>query len=297
MDIKGWLAAGTLKLIGALPLGWSRRLGWLFGRTAVLCRSDSLRVSRINLELCYPDMDPAEREKLARDSVVNTAMTGCESASLWRQPWHRSAGHIVRVRNRELLSEALDEGRGVLLLAPHTGNWEIFGMYVATLARASGLYSPAKIAAVDPVIRAGRERTGVRMGPADVRGVRTLVKSLRAGEIAILLPDQEPDPSGGDFAPFFGHPTLTMTLAHNLIQRTGCRTLFGFGKRVRGGFELVFLPAEEAIYSSEPEQSLAALNRGVEACIAEAPAQYQWRYKRFKKRPGGRSRIYNGGRA
>ncbi|AMX01186.1 lysophospholipid acyltransferase family protein [Microbulbifer thermotolerans] len=291
MDIKSRLAVAALKLVGRLPLRWSRRLGRLFGRLAILSRSDSLRVSRINLQLCYPAMDPDQREQLARNSVLHTAMTGFEVATIWRQPWSRSEDHIVRVRNQQLLCDGVEEGRGVLVLMPHTGNWEIFGMYLATLGPSTALYAPPKIAALDPIIRSGREATGTNMVPTNVHGVRALLKALKAGNIVMVLPDQEPD-MGGDFAPFFGRPALTMTLAYNLLQRTGCRCVFGFGKRVEGGFELVFLPAEQAIYSDEQKVSLAAMNRGVEACIAEAPEQYQWEYKRFRKQPEGKSRIY-----
>ena len=292
MDIKGWLAATALTLMGKLPLRWSRRFGRLIGRIAVLTGSESLRVSRINLEICYPGMDPAERERLARRSVVETAIAGCEVATIWHQPWSRSEDQIIRVRNQQLLCNEIQDDRGVLVLMPHTGNWEIFGMYLATLGSSTALYAPPKIAALDPIIRAGREATGAQMVPTTVHGVRALLKALKAGGIVMVLPDQEPEPSGGDFAPFFGKPALTMTLAHNLQQRTGCRCVFGFGKRVEGGFELVFLPAEQAIYSEETKVSLAAMNRGVEACIAEAPEQYQWEYKRFRRQPEGKSRIY-----
>ncbi|GAA5524612.1 lipid A biosynthesis lauroyltransferase [Microbulbifer aestuariivivens] len=292
MDIKGALAAAVLKLVGKLPLAWARRVGGLFGRLAILFRGEGLRVTRINLKLCFPALDAAERERLARRSVVNTAITGFEVATLWRQPWSRSEDQIVRVRNQQLLTEGVDEGQGVLVLMPHTGNWEIFGMYLATLGPSTGLYAPPKIAALDPIIRAGREATGTTMVPTNVQGVRALLKALKNGDIVMVLPDQEPETSGGDFAPFFGRPALTMTLAHNLLKRTNARCVFGFGKRVEDGFELMFLPAEEGIYSAEQNVSLAAMNRGVEACIAEAPEQYQWEYKRFRRGPEGKTRLY-----
>lgn len=295
MDSKGRLAVAALKLIGSLPLRWARRLGWLLGQLAVLGRGESLRISRINLALCYPGKSEAERERLARASVVATAMTGCEIATLWRQPWSRAEDRIVRVRNQQLLTEGVHEGRGVLLLAPHIGNWEMLGQYLATVGPTTSLYAPPKIEALDPLIRAGRESTGAHLVPTNVRGVRALLKALKEGGIVGVLPDQEPDASGGEFAPFFGRPALTMTLAHSLIQRTGCRCVFGFAKRVDQGFELVFLPSEQAIFSGEQRVSLAALNRGVEACIAEAPEQYQWEYKRFREQPEGKSAIYKKG--
>ena len=292
MDIKGQLAAGTLKLIGQLPLHWSRRLGSVAGRCAIATSSNSLRISRINLAHCYPEMSVKSREQLARKSVVSTAQTGFEVASLWRKPWSQAEDNIERVRNQQLLTQGVDEGRGVLVLAPHIGNWEIFGQFLATVGPTTSLYAPPKIQALDPLIRAGREKTGANLVPTNVRGVRALLKALKAGGIVGVLPDQEPELSGGEFAPFFGHPTLTMTLAYNLIQRTGCKVVFGFAKRLEQGFELVFLPAEKAIYSDETKVSLAALNRGVEACIAEAPEQYQWEYKRFRRGPEGRNTMY-----
>lgn len=291
MDIKGYLAAGVLKLVGRLPLKWAQRLGRCAGGLAVLFHTEGLRLSRINLQLCYPAMDAGKREQLARDSVVSTAIAGCEMASLWRHSWATNENAIVGVRNLQLLSQGEEDGRGTLMLMPHTGNWEIFGIFLASLGPSMALYAPPKIAALDPIIRTGREETGARMVPTNIHGVRALLKCLKAGHVAMVLPDQEPD-MGGDFAPFFGRPALTMTLAHNLLKRTQCHCVFGFGKRVKGGFELVFLPAEKAIYSDEQKVSLAAMNRGVEACIAAAPEQYQWEYKRFRKQPQGKSTIY-----
>ncbi|WP_226703313.1 lysophospholipid acyltransferase family protein [Microbulbifer elongatus] len=292
MDIKGQMAAGALKLIGSLPLGWSRRLGKLVGYGASAAGGKSLRISRINLARCFPEMPEKERERLARSSVVNTVTTGFEMATLWRKPWSDAEDSIARIRNQQLLTDGVEEGRGVLVLAPHIGNWEIFGQYLATVGPTTSLYAPPKIEALDPLIRDGREATGAKLVPTNVRGVRALLKALRDGGIVGVLPDQEPDLSGGDFAPFFGHPALTMTLAYNLIQRTGCKVVFGFAKRVEEGFELVLLPAEQAIYSEEVKVSLAALNRGVESCIAEAPEQYQWEYKRFRRAPEGKTGLY-----
>ncbi|MEX2963987.1 lysophospholipid acyltransferase family protein [Microbulbifer sp. TYP-18] len=294
MDIKGRLAVAVLRLVGRLPLRWSRRLGWLTGHIAVLGRGESLRVTRINLQLCYPTMEAEARERLARHSVVQTALTGFEVAGIWQQPWSRSEDQIVRVRNQQLLTERTDRGQGLLVLMPHIGNWELFGMYLSTLGPSTALYAPPKVAALDPLIRSGRQMNGAHMVPTNIRGVRALLKALKAGEMVMVLPDQEPD-SGGDFAPFFGQPALTMTLAHNLLQRTGCRCVFGFAKRLRDGFELVLLPAEQSIYAAEQKVSLAAMNRGVEACIAAAPDQYQWEYKRFRRGPGGRTHRYRKG--
>ena len=108
-----------------------------------------------------------------------------------------------------------------------------------------------------------------------------------------ILPDQLPAPEGGDFAPFYGLPALTMTLVHSLIQRTGSLVVCGGAQRLDdGGFKLFFNEAPTAIYSEDKIESLTALNQAVEQCAAAAPAQYQWEYKRFRKQPDGVKRYY-----
>ena len=85
-----------------------------------------------------------------------------------------------------------------------------------------------------------------------------------------------------------------MTLIHGLIKRTQCRAVFSLAVRVKGGFELHYIPAPEGIYSPDVHESLKALNEGVQACIALCPAQYQWEYKRFKMTPEGKKPYYQG---
>jgi Kdo2-lipid IVA lauroyltransferase/acyltransferase len=123
--------------------------------------------------------------------------------------------------------------------------------------------------------------------PTNRQGVVQLLRALERGEIVGILPDQEPDLSGGEFAPFFGKDALTMTLAARLANKTGAAVLCGFARRLpeSAGFELVYRRADPQVASTEPLLAATALNRSVEACVLEEPMQYQWEYKRFKKRP------------
>ena len=103
----------------------------------------------------------------------------------------------------------------------------------------------------------------------------------------------EPDESGGIFAPFFGIPALTMTLTHNLQQRSGAGLYLAFAKRTPTGFDMEILEPDTAINDQNPEIAVAALNQLVERSVLIAPEQYQWEYKRFKSSPEGRTRRYN----
>ena len=120
-----------------------------------------------------------------------------------------------------------------------------------------------------------------------------MLTALRAGEVVSMMPDQEPPDARGKFAPFFGEPALTMTLATNLIQRTGAKAICAYCKRVGGGnYEIVFRPADEDIYSPDCGTALAAMNKSIERCVLDCPEQYQWAYKRFKNLPNQAKRDY-----
>jgi KDO2-lipid IV(A) lauroyltransferase len=123
--------------------------------------------------------------------------------------------------------------------------------------------------------------------------VRALLKALKGNGMTAVLPDQEPDPEGGVFAPFFGVQALTMTLVHGLVSRTGCEVIMAYAKRVAGGWEIVFEEADPDIGDANVERAVAALNHSVETCIRDCPEQYHWEYKRFKKRPQGLPKLYD----
>jgi Kdo2-lipid IVA lauroyltransferase/acyltransferase len=125
------------------------------------------------------------------------------------------------------------------------------------------------------------------LAPEQVRaegaGVRTLYKRLAAGGAVGILPDQKPRAGEGQFAPFYGRDALTMVLLPRLAMRTGATVLFAFAERLpRGaGFRIHLLPAPEGVADADPQRACVALNRGVEACVERAFAQYQWHYRRW----------------
>src|SRR5690606_41852744 len=119
-----------------------------------------------------------------------------------------------------------------------------------------------------------------------------LMALMNAG-IGGSRPDENPtgDRSGG-YIPFFGRRAFTMTLAYKLIRNPACRAIFAYARRVPDGFDLIFRAPPDEIYSEGLLTSLSALNKGVEDLVLEAPAQYQWEYKRFKKTDKGAEREY-----
>ena len=243
-----------------------------------------------NLRTCFPEKTESEITQLTKCSLVNTARTALEMGKTWLPPMEKSLSMVAECRGKELIIEAQNSGRGIILLAPHLGNWEIFGFYVCHGLDSTWLYQRPNLPALDRLITRTRSRSGIKMVPANHSGVSKILKSLKQGKIVGVLPDQVPPEGGGTFAPFYTEQALTMTLVSKLLQKTDAKVFCGFAKRLskNKGYQIIVEAADKQIYSENIDESVAALNRTVENSVNKAVEQYQWEYKRFRKRPDGK---------
>lgn len=291
--MKDQLAPALFKLLALLPLGVLRMLGGAMGWLMWVLNGRAAKVTRENIALCFPGLSPADQTTLARQSLKETARTAMEAGAIWRNSWEWLQRKIVAIEGEDILRAKLAQGKGVLVLAPHHGNWEVVAPYLASIANLTAMYQPLDNPHMDELVLAGRSKLNITMAPTNRKGVMMLFKALQGGTIVGILPDQVPAPAaGGEVAPFFGQPALTMTLVQGLIQRTGCAVCSCYAERIAGGFKLVVLEADEQIYSIDLLTSVTGLNASVAACVRRAPAQYQWEYKRFRRLPAPYPKHY-----
>ncbi len=293
-SLKAALVKLILHFCACLPLSWARALGRAGANLAWCLKLSARRVTERNIELAFPEKNAVQQRQLARRSLQATGELAAEMGHIWLRDWNHVSGLIESVEGAELITDALASGRGAVVLGPHIGNWEMIGLHIATLGPAVSLYEPPHLAGLDTLIRAARERSGAQLVPTDSRGLATLLRCIKRGDIAGILPDQVPRSlNAGENVPFMGVRCFTPTLAAQMIRRSGAVAVFAMAQRTPGGFRLVYFPAEEAIYSADTTESLAAMNRGVEACVRRAEEQYQWEYKRFKVRPKEGPGVYH----
>lgn len=286
--IKFRLVQTVMRLFARLSLRAGHRLGRFLGWCWWISGGRSAKLTQQNIDQAFPERDAAARKQLARKSMMETAQTGVEIAQAWLWPREKSMAHIVRVENEYLFEEAIASGKGVIVLAPHLGNWEWFNIYLASKTTMTALYEPAKSGLLDLWIHTLREKSsGSHMVPTTREGIVALYKTLKQGGVIGILPDQEPELASGEYAPFFGIETLTMTLASRLAHKNHAVVLCGFAKRLpqHQGFEIIFTKLSDAIYSEEMKVSVATLSAAVEHMVRLTPEQYQWEYNRFKKSP------------
>ena len=269
------------RAVAPLSIATLRHIGARGGDVAYQLDGRAARSTRINLALAFPGREDAWLRRLARESLRHTAMTVAEAAALWTWPLSRLATLVQQVEGAHLL-QTRPGGRGALVLAPHFGNWEFLGYYLNTLEPLAPLYERPRSPVLDQALRQARVRLGHQPAPGSLSGLRLLVRVLRSGGLAAVLPDQVPTAGAGVTAPFFGRPAYTIGLVGKLLAAVDADVVVATARRVHHGFAIRIEPAPDAIRHRDPVTSAAAMNSAIEAAIAGHPEQYQWEYKRYR---------------
>lgn len=212
---------------------------------------------------------------------------------LWSRD-ERWKGLLVAIDGVELIDRARRDGRGVLLLAPHFGNWEILSLFLGAHCGLTALYDPPRVRGLDPIVRVGRARTGSVLLPATTGGVRKLYAALKSGGVVGLLPDQVPGAAAGEYAPFFGQSALTMTLAYRLVAKLQPNVMMAHARRLphAAGFSLGFESLPQLETCASQSEFAALMNGAIERLVLTDRAQYQWEYKRLKGAKHAPEKVY-----
>jgi KDO2-lipid IV(A) lauroyltransferase len=278
------------RLLARLPLGANHALGAFLGYLVFLL-SPRYRFRLLdNLKASGVVPNPADVGRIARANAAEIGRGATEIAwALFR------SGEIVGLVREAIGWEAVErlraQGRPVLFVAPHLGAYDIAGRYLVSRLPILAMYRPHKIFWIDQLLREGRNRgaapDGTNVAPANMAGVRMVLKHLKRGGCSMVLPDQVPGQGDGEWADFFGRPAYTMTLVGRLQESTGAAIVFCYAERLpkAAGYRLHLHPLDEPLPT---ERHLAArkVNENVERLVRECPTQYLWGYNRYK-RPAG----------
>ncbi|MBI4754028.1 MAG: lysophospholipid acyltransferase family protein [Betaproteobacteria bacterium] len=265
------------------PLCLIHAAGALLGWVAWLASPGYRRVLRTNLERAFPGAPAA----LRRSAVAHAGRMMAELPRMWLRPQAESAALVTAVSGWELVDDARRRGRAPLFLTPHLGCFEVTPKYYAMHGPITVMFRPPRQPWLRPLMEAGRHSATLTSVPADVGGVRRMVRALRGGEAVGLLPDQVPGAGEGQWAPYFGRPAYTMTLAARLAQMDNVELLLAWAERLpRGAGYHLHLKTPSAPLPADLPQAVAALNRELEALVRACPAQYLWGYNRYKAPAG-----------
>ena len=273
-----WLARCPLWFLHAL----GGALGWItYGASPTYRR-------RFNANVAQAGVAPRD----ARPAIAEAGRLVMETPFLWLRPADEPIRPTLNWEGEALLVEALKQRKGIVLLTPHMGSFEVTAQacaqsFAAEYGPITVLYRPARKPWLRAIMDGSRARPGVATAPATLAGVRQMIRALRRGEAVGLLPDQVPPDGMGVWVPFFGKPAYTMTLAARLVQQTGAVPLLIWGERLRhgAGYTVRVSALGEALPEGENTQaeSAAVINRAMERLIRQRPQQYLWGYHRYKQ--------------
>jgi KDO2-lipid IV(A) lauroyltransferase len=284
---------GLLRQLAKLPLSWNHAIGGALGWAVYFLSATYAARLRANLLQSGLWRDEKDFQQLLHRNIAESGKAGTELIPVWFRPVAPVVQLVRRAEPIALVEAAEQRERGVIYLTPHLGCFDAAALWAAQRRPITVLYRPPRMKALQPLIEAGRGRDRVQLAPANIGGVRLLLKALRRGEAIGILPDQVPAQGEGVWADFFGRPAYTMTLAGKLAQATGATILMAAAVRLPGGagFAIHFTQFDDA---TTGEDSARALNAAIERMVKLEPSQYLWSYNRYKvpagvvPPPGGR---------
>jgi len=279
--------ARLFQLLARVPLPWMQRLGALLGWLVWFA---SLRYRRTFIANVKASGLPFH---LARPAIAAAGMVVSELPWVWMRSHTQTLNGLVKFDGAEHFEAAMRAGKGVIIMSPHIGSWEIGAQAIAEkfgpeFGDMVVLFRPARKAWLERLVANARTRPFLNSTPTTLSGVRTLMRTLRAGGYTAILPDQVPPMGQGVWAPFFGRDVYTMTLLAKLAQQTGAQVIQTWCERlpIGQGFCLHMRPMDVVEFKDatvSAEQAACVVNRGVEDMVRNAPGQYLWAYDRDKQ--------------
>jgi KDO2-lipid IV(A) lauroyltransferase len=270
------------RLSARLPLPVLYMLGGLLGWLVYLASPTYRRRFQENTRLAGLTAEQT------RAAIAGNGRMVTEIPWLWLRPRAVKQPRL-QWEGVERVEAALAQGHGAILMTPHLGSFEAAAQAVAArLAPAHGdmtvLYKPSRTPWFDAILSEVRSAPGLQPAPTTLAGVRVLLKALKEGRMIGLLPDQVPPEGMGVWAPFFGRPAYTMTLAARLSRQTGAPMLMVWGDRLGAGRGYVIhVEPLELPPGAGNDEAAAALNRQMEDLIRRRPDMYLWGYARYKQ--------------
>jgi len=272
----------VLRLAARLPLSWFHGAGAVLGWLVYASSHRYAERLRSNLYASGVCSGAAQCDALRRKAVAEAGKGMLELIAVWFGSDEKIARLAVACDGWEIVEAARARGKGIIIVTPHLGCFEMVSLYFVQRLPMTVMYRQPRVAWLEPLMIAGRSRWQATVVPATLRGVRSFYRTLQHSGTVGLLPDQTPGAGEGVWADFFGRPAYTMTLAGRLQRATGAAVIMVFAERLPGGrgYHLHFDELPTAHFDE------TALNRAIEAQIRRCPEQYLWSYFRYKGPPG-----------
>lgn len=292
-SIKSSFTYRFLKFISKQPLSFSRGCAKFLALIANHVNTiKTTKAAELNLKIALPHLDLVQQQYILKQANRNELMSYFEFFNIWGASNTKNRSRIHQVNGEQYFLEALAEKKGVVLIIPHFGTWEIMNAWFAQHTTMTIMYKPVKNKIADQFVREARGRENATLVPTDESGVRQIFKALKQGGTTVILPDHTPN-VGGTMIDYFGIPLASSNLSAKLIQKTKAKALFLYAIRNdHSGYDMTIKPISTDIYQGSDIEGTRIIYQMIEDLIEQYPEHYHWSYKRFKANPK-LNKIYN----
>lgn len=288
------IAYALLALLARLPLGVWRALGavlgWLIYALLDLSRKRK-RVADVNLQLCFPELNAAQRRHIIRQHCVRLVQSLFDRIWLW----HGSPTLLQRRIRLVGDSTALLAPKPTILFAPHFLGMDAGGMLMVPLLSDRAcvtIYSPQRNAAMDRWVRRGRSRFPNSLPLWKGGGIKPIIAALRQGGMLYLLPDMNFGAEESIFVNFFGHPAATIPSLARFAKLGRAQVITAVTYMEPHGYTVHLSEPWSNFPTNDVHADTQRMNTHLEDWVRQRPAEYFWLHKRFKTRPSGEPPVY-----
>lgn len=274
---------------GLVPIGVNIAISKCLLRMVYPLLRSRRRVAEENLRIAFPEKSKKEIDRLVYASFENLIITFTEIFNIANMS-EKQIKEYVQFENGELLRSLYDEGKGLILLSAHYGNWEFMAMAGAYHLNLDMLI-PVKLLKnwfVDRIINKNRTACGNKVINMD-KAAFEMLKQLKNGRAIALLADQSAHENTDIFVYLFNKPTLTYKAPAELALKYKIPLTFNYCERQEDGKYIIkseLVKSDDLEFNKEGVAELTQRHSNMlEKLLIENPAQWVWAHKRWKHSP------------
>lgn len=287
-----WFGLGCLYLLVQLPYPFLFRFGKWIGKLSQRFLKRRALIATRNLQLCFPHLSEQEIKTLVDANFESIGMGLIETGMAWF--WSdRRIKKWCRVEGLENMTDAVAQGRGVLLIGLHFLTLELGGRILGMYHEGIGVYRPHNNKLLDWVQLKGRLKSNKDF--IHRYDTKKMIRALKKGEILWYAPDHDYGAKNSVFASLFAMPSAATTIGTSLLMRTAKPAMVSFAplRDPQGkGYIVSVSPAISDFPMEDTTQAAEFMNRVIEKEIMKDPALYMWLHRRFKTQPLDKPSIY-----
>lgn len=289
--LLAWIIFSLVWIFAQLPYKILLLLGKGLGKFIKFALKSRRKVVSINLDICFPELNSAEKNKLVNSHFTELGIMVTQTIKAFLGSTKSIEKNSI-IKGGEHIQACLDNDQGILLVAGHFTALDIGGKILCNKYPIAGMYREHKHPVTEYIVRKSRLKYAAKMFKRDE--LRPIVKHLKSGGILWYAPDQDYRRGQSEFVPFFGKQASTITATHQMARLSKCKVLFFHVQRNKQSpyYTLTISPPMDDFPSKDPIADTARVNKGIEEMVVKNKAEYLWVHKRFKTLPEGEENPY-----